>query len=68
MSANLYVIEDYENETASGSRRNKPNSNPIQTQSSLAQKMRFAILERRMVIGYLSRHWQTKPKVSYELT
>ncbi len=29
MSVNLYVIEDYENETAFRPRKNKPNSNPI---------------------------------------
>jgi hypothetical protein len=29
MNVNLYVIEDYENETAIRLRKNKPNSNPI---------------------------------------
>jgi hypothetical protein len=29
MSANIYVIEDYENETAFRLQKNKPNSNPI---------------------------------------
>jgi hypothetical protein len=29
MSANLYVIEDYENDTAFRLQKNKPNSNPI---------------------------------------
>ena len=33
MSANLYVIEDYENETAFRPQKNKPKTNPIQTQS-----------------------------------
>ncbi len=29
MNANVYVIEDYENETALRPQKNKPNSNPI---------------------------------------
>ncbi len=29
MSVNLYVIEDYENETTFRPQKNKPNSNPI---------------------------------------
>jgi len=67
MSANLYVIEDYENETAFRPQKNKPNQSQFQMQSSLAQTMRFAILERRVVMAHLGRYWQTKPKVSDEL-
>ncbi len=33
MNVNLYVIKDYENETTLRPQKNKPNSNPIQTQS-----------------------------------
>jgi len=33
MSANLYVIEDYENETAFRPQKNKPKTKPIQTQT-----------------------------------
>ena len=29
MNANLYIIEDYENETTFRPQKNKPNSNPI---------------------------------------
>jgi len=32
MTANLYIIEDYENETAFRPQKNKPKTNPIQTQ------------------------------------
>jgi hypothetical protein len=79
MNANVFITKDYENETALRPQKNKPNSNPnkacpersrmgqFQTQSSLAQTMLFAILERRVVMTHLGRYWQTKPKVSDKL-
>jgi len=56
MNANAFSQKDYENETAFRPQKNKPN----QSQCSLAQTMRFAILERRVVMEHLSRYWQTK--------
>ena len=34
MNVNLYIIEDYENETAFRLQKNKPNSNPISNGAS----------------------------------
>ncbi len=55
MSANVYVIEDYENKTAFRPQKNKPKQSQFQTESlskcSLAQTMRFAILERQLCNG-----------------
>ncbi len=36
MNANLYVIEDYENETTFRPQKNKPNSNPISSKAKIA--------------------------------
>jgi len=38
----------------------KPKQSQFQMKCSLAQTMRFATLERRVVMGHLSRYWQTK--------
>ncbi len=40
MSANVYVIEDYENKTALRPKKNKPNSNPIKPNFRKAQNER----------------------------
>jgi hypothetical protein len=67
MNANVFITKDYENETAFRPQKNKPKQTQFQTQSSLAQTMLFAILERRVVMTHLGRYWQTKPKVSDKL-
>ncbi len=36
MNANVYVIEDYENETTFRPQKNKPNSNPISSKAKIA--------------------------------
>ena len=38
MSVNLYIIEDYENETAFRPQKNKPNSNPISSKAKMNLK------------------------------
>ena len=68
MNANAFSQKDYKNETAFRPQKNKPKQSQFQMQSLLAQTMRFAILERRVVMRHLCRHWQTKPKVSDKLT
>ncbi len=73
MNVNLYVIEDYENETAFRPQKNKPKTNPISPtpkgvkQKSDAACQRSDICLLSSVYGHLGRHWQTKPKLSDEL-
>jgi hypothetical protein len=55
MNVNTYPTRAYSNKTAFRRIQNKPN----QTQSSLAQTIQFATLERRVVMAHLGRHWQT---------
>jgi len=62
MNANVFSQKAYENETALRPQKNKPNQTQFQMQSSLAQTMRFAILERRVVMVHLGRYWQTNGK------
>ncbi len=38
MNINLYVIEDYKNETAFRPKKNKPNSNPISSKAKMNLK------------------------------
>ena len=42
MNVNLYIIEDYENETAFRPQKNKPNSNPILKGSNYGAKFRYS--------------------------
>ena len=39
MNVNLYVIEDYENETTLRPQKNKPNSNPISSKAQNERKL-----------------------------
>jgi len=57
----------YENKSNWTLGENKPNQTQFQTQSSLAQTLRFATLERHVVMAYQSRYWRTKPNMSDEL-
>jgi len=55
MNVNLYIIEDYENETAFWLKKNKPNSNPIQTQSRNNSRLSGESL------GHLGKLGQAQP-------
>jgi len=45
MNVNLYVIEDYENETAFRPQKNKPNSNPIKPNFTYPQRHALSYAE-----------------------
>jgi len=51
MNANAFSQKDYENKTTFRPQKNKPKQTQFQMQSSLAQTMRFAILERQFCNG-----------------
>ncbi len=68
MSANVYVIEDYENETVHRPKKTNPIKANFKRKDPLQKQCDLLHLKDSFVMGHLSRHWQTKPKVSDELT
>ncbi|MFB0553910.1 MAG: hypothetical protein ACETWQ_11425 [Phycisphaerae bacterium] len=60
MNVSIFSQMAYENKHNWTLGENKPNQTQFQMQSSLAQTMRYATLERRVVMEHVSRHWQTK--------
>jgi len=59
MSVSIYYTKVYKNETASGSGKNKPNSNPIAERVKLMQSL---FLQRIMKKIEAKRYQKTKPK------
>ncbi len=77
MNANVYVIEDYENETAFRPQKNKPNSNPIKAcpeRSRMGQSAFLPLLQDLYIIYpfqslpsiALAKEGQSKEKPAYK--
>ena len=60
MNLSPYNTKDYNNETASGSEKNKPDSNPIQTQSK-------PILEGMNVSFCATGYYKIKSRIVYNI-
>ncbi len=71
MSANVYVIEDYENETAFRPKKTNPNKPNFKLRAYLNAPLHkqcyLLYLKGSFVMEHLGRYWQTKPKVSDKL-
>jgi hypothetical protein len=63
MNANLYVIEDYENETAIRLRKNKPNSNPVLS-SACPERSRMGRMGQFQTAGERTKEAKKKKRVS----
>ncbi len=58
MNANVYVIEDYENETTLRLQKNKPNSNPISATPKFPKISIISILTQAKLTKY---RWKIMP-------
>ncbi len=72
MNVNVYVIEDYENETTLSPKKTNPNKANFKLRAylnaPLHKKCYLLYLKGSFAMGHLGRYWQTKPKVSDKLT
>ncbi len=61
MNVNLYVIEDYKNETAFRLRKNKPNSNPISERPKMSANVYVIEDYENEPLSGPKKQTQTKP-------